>query len=650
MAENSNHTIDPVDSTTANKKEAAKQSTHSISFFQIRNGKGFEDDVDLLMRDVLNDARGNRDTSILHRLILRFLGPEGTYEQPIRSKEYIVATLEKYHVDATYRDLYYTQYARRHLTVPRFTYRLSFFDDFSPYGGSFNERYSLITWLETPTKSIQEAYLGSVVINPVAQTLICKATVDPNVSMYWDTDALDSHETNTVATDEAFVRLSTYKVNIAGKKLWIQAFPYHGQDGEALSCAEVTLLNLTRYYANEYNGYPLIEPSDILDAERHRAFSRVIPSTGLSYQTLCSILCDFGFRPELYDRSRLGQDNPSNRTGESSAQQIIHTYLESGIPIAVNVEPPTDPNNGHSLVVIGHGKPRAELENHARENAVLISEKKDEGEDASDTKDLGFTIRLLNTSDFFDTYVVMDDNQDPYSIRKFEELSIHPQMNIARFIAPIQRGMTVDAMDALMYFEQILRDPADGIASWAEGWFKKLRKSGRLPNSSSSDIDVAIRVYLASTRRFKPNRTENLSNAYRAAAYADIPLPRFVWVCEIFLLDELKAFYKSNDANGNQCSTARPVDAPYAFAEIVLDATVSRTTAARDAVLIEHFPDLIAYRMPDSTSKELSTLTEDEMQDIFDHDVDYGLGFIPAYSENLMLVTSQHQHVAVESE
>lgn len=642
-----------------------KKGYHTIRFYQIRNNKLLNKDVDGLMHDILKGVRGSRDTRILRRLISRLLGPKPEDHHPptIRSKKRIIATLEEFHVDATYRDLYCSQYARRHLTVPRFTYRLSFFDEFSTYHGPFEHKYSLVTWIGTPVESLQDAYLGSVVINPVAQTLICKAIIDPSVSMYWGTDTPDSQTARVVVPDEALMRLSTYAVNIAGKKLSVQAFPYHGQDGEALSCAEVTLLNLTRYYANEYNGYPLIEPSDILDAERQRAFSRVIPSTGLSYQTLCSILCDFGFRPELYDKNRLLQDRlkrdrMDSRSGESCLQQIIHTYLESGIPVAVNVEPKADPNNGHSLVLIGHGKPRKELERNAYENAILLRERRTKNTNSSQaedsdftTEDLGLTIRLLNTSDFYDTYVVMDDNQDPYSMRRFEDLSIHPEMDIARFIAPIQRGMTVDAMDALWYFGQILRDPANGITNWAGDWLKRIRSSKDPLGSDDSYMDVAMRVFLASTRRFKWNRTDRISNTWRAAIYAGVPLPRFVWVCELFLMDEFKTSFELSDVIDNEQPAAELNTRPHAFAEIILDATVSRTTAAEDAVLIKHFPDQIGYRMPNNTDKELSELTHEEMEeDILEHDGDYGLGFIPAYQENLMLVFSQHEAMIEETQ
>ena len=597
-----------------------KKLASVFKFFNIRKGAHFASDVSDLFDFICDAAKGSHDLRILSNLVSRLVGPAVG----------ILASVEAYHVDTTYRDLYYSQYARRHFDVSRFTYRVSFFDYFLE-----DDIYNLSTWASTPTTTIQEAYLGSVVINPVAKTLICKAFLEPGRSMYWPSS--DSNINSPLVRSDTYLRLSKYSANIAGKKLCVDAFPYHAQDGEALSCAEVTLLNLIRYYSNEYSGYPIVEPSDILDSEQLRAYSRVIPATGLSYQTLCSILCDFGFKPELYDQKRIEHNGVTAHSSVFSTQQIIHTYLESGIPIAVNVEPASDPIDGHSLVVIGHGELNAGLLNQARNNAVLLNERTNrdkEGTNSVSMVDLPFTIRLLRSSDFYDTCVVMDDNQDPYSVRDYSALSIHPQMQTARFIAPIQRGMTVDAMDAITRFESILRDPADGIASWAHEWLQNKLNEQPTQDQGRPHVEVVSRVFLASTRRYKPYRTNSIKDPIRRSFYAGIPLPHYVWVCELFLQSEYQPASSHEEQADDKAGLADKT-APTAFAEVVIDATVSRTTSARDSVLIKHFPDRFAFRMPDNPHGAMSIYAEFT-------DLDEYVGF-PAYTQNLMHVISEHQ-------
>lgn len=608
-----------------------KKLVNALKFFKIRKGKHFESDIDSLFGFICGATNDSHDLRILFNLISRLVGPT----------DGIVASVETYHVDATYRDLYYSQYARRHLDVSRFTYRVSFFDQFmeeapsGEYGTHFEATYNLSTWASTPTPTIQEAYLGSVVTNPVAKTLICKAYLDPARSMYWPGTYRGIG--SPLVRSDTYLRLSEYRTNIAGKKLCVLAFPYHAQDGEVLSCAEVTLLNVARYYSNEYSGYPNVEPSDILDSERLRAYSRVIPATGLSYQTLCSILCDFGFKPELYDQKRIERNGDTTRTATFSAQQIIHTYLESGIPVAVNVEPANDPIDGHSLVVIGHGELNAGLLSQARDNAVLLNERTVLDKESTNSvimADLPFTLRMLRSSDLYDTCVVMDDNQDPYSVRSYSALSIHPQMQTARFIAPIQRGMTVDAMDAITRFESILRDPADGVTNWAHEWLiSKVEKSDA--SQRKPCVEVVSRVFLASTRRYKPYRTNSIEDPTRRSFYAGVPLPHFVWVCELFLLSEYQTASNRERQLSDKPEYADEPAPPHAFAEVVIDATASRTTSARDSVLIKHFPARFSFRMPDNPHGTMSIHTDFE-------DLDDYVGF-PAYNQNLMPVSSEHQ-------
>ena len=88
-------------------------------------------------------------------------------------------------------------------------------------------------------------------------------------------------------------------------------------------------------------------------------------------------------------------------------------------------------------------------------------------------------------------------------------------------------------------------------------------------------------------------------------AYAMVPMPRFVWVCEI---------YRESD-----------YDALNAFAEIVIDATSvpGRGHNTRSLILM-HYPHVLGIRFPEQAEAEFNEMLE------LDED-----GLFPGFRKNL---------------
>lgn len=547
----------------------------------------------------------------------------------------VMTSLEFYHVDSTYRDAYYTYYSRRHFEVPRWTMRLSFFDWRSYQtkikntadGGDGDNAFSIWDWTLVPTQTLQELYLGSTVICPTHVAHLGRTLLDPSRMMTRPEGS---------ASSRAMVRLSTFVLNVAGKKLRIRAFPFHDQDQDIMSCAEVSILNLMKYYSNEFHGYAEIEPSDILGAELHNAHARLVPTTGLAYSDLCAVLQEFGFQPVLYEASDVSRRWEHTLPQGWAFRRLLHTYIESGIPVAVNVSPIDDSFTGHSLVCIGRTGVTKDFDVASKQGIVLdvcLREDPHTGETALLRSEV--PCRIVHAADLQREYVVMDDNQLPYAVRDFESMSIHSNMRNARLVAPLKMGMTVEADDIQFVFEKLAREPAQGILHHAGRWLSEYARE-----TNRSEVPVVMRPFLASSKRFKTYRVATVGRTcgpVRAQAYVSTPLPHYVWVCEFILKDEYDKFSHMDAMGAGQRSyDDNRIDdlqnLPKAFCEYVVDATAGPSNIGAVAVVMSHFPDSLSIRMPEELGDDLRSWPV--MPSSADASLERFEGF-PCYVENL---------------
>ena len=135
-------------------------------------------------------------------------------------------------------------------------------------------------------------------------------------------------------------------------------------------------------------------------------------------------------------------------------------------------------------------------------------------------------------------------------------------------------------------------DGHSGLFSWAGDYLREV--------DEGASHRVILRLFLASSRRFKRDRVEQfkeLRDGFRAQLYRTIPLPHFVWVAELYL---------ANPDGGVSCCDEGD---RRAFAELVIDATSSPNDRMVDAVLIWDFPYRITLRGPDGS---VSSYPKDE--------------------------------------
>ncbi len=483
----------------------------------------------------------------------------------------LTITREICHIDPIYRDCFYTCYSRQHSDTLRFSQRLCFFA-------------GAISFPLGEVETAQSRFLGSCVLNPTHSGAIGRTLINPRYL------AVASPEEKHVKS--ASVRTSQFKITVMGTPLVVDAFPYRAQDGLILRCVEVTLVNMVEYYSNKYEEYSFATGSKIHSLESQYLNERTIPARGITYVAASKILSSLGFQ------ARLHGDSPRSEGGFSFAR-TLHTYLDSGIPVAVNVATDDD-RAGHSLLCIGYapdwrGAGLSDVNpaytfRDASPGSPL-SKVIGRGLDVGDEKEAGEILSAWNdaqrcevalASDAGHQYIVMDDNQLPYRARKPEHLSLYENMHNNVLLVALHKGIMMDAVDAETNVMQLLSDGHSGLFSWAGDYLKDQGKEKICHR-------VVLRLFLASSRRFKRDRVEQfirLGDEFRTQLYRMIPLPHFVWVAELYLADS------DGDIPCWEENERR------AFAELVIDATSSPNDSLVDAVLIWDFPYRITLKGP----------------------------------------------------
>ena len=322
----------------------------------------------------------------------------------------------------------------------------------------------------------------------------------------------------------AHISICREYVNLLGTRLQLEGFPFISQDSDATVCAESSLWMLLRYYSNRYPAYSEVLPFQITNlASNHAIGRRVFPSSGLYSWQMAEALRLQKFSPVVYSK----QHYPHN------FYHLLYTYIESGLPLLVTVP---------QHVVVGYG--------HVSNYAIPAP--------AATT-----TPTNIYTSHFNHSIVVSDDNEFPYqllhSVGRAQGNQIDSKYgwnDIQEFIVPLPEKVFL---------------PAEKVQSAVENVLKRFQ-----PQSASlAGKRLLLRLFLTSARSFKRSlRERGMGHPSVQSVYRNLPLPHFVWVCEI--------------ANYAEYSADKKI-----VGEIVWDAT--RNANEPDGWIALHFPERLIY-------------------------------------------------------
>lgn len=288
---------------------------------------------------------------------------------------------------------------------------------------------------------------------------------------------------------EAHLSLCQEQVQIMGMDLRIQGFPFISQDADATVCAQSALWMLLRYYSNRYSWYSEILPFQITNlANQHAVGNRVYPSAGLFSWQLAEALRLQRFAPVVYSRAQYPND----------FDHLLYTYIESGLPLLITVP-------GH--VIVGYG--------HASDYTRVWPMP---------------TNGLVYSSHFNRSFVVSDDNHFSYQVLRengptLPHDSAYQWKDIEEFIVPLPEKVFLTADQAAKVIEILL--------------FRQTQTSIATHSPSLAGRKLLLRLFLTSSRSFKRHlHSRGMGSSLVATVYRNLPMPHFVWVCEVADFDE----------------------------------------------------------------------------------------------------------------
>ena len=504
----------------------------------------------------------------------------------------VSVVFERYYCDKVHRDSYYNYFSRMFSNIDRNCHRLSFFR--GKY--QFNAFYDIEINNHNIDFELQRDFIGILVLTPSFdmnnQTSIGRVYFDPN----------------KINIPHCYIRTTKFKFCILGRKFEIEAYPFIRQNLVSMSCSESVLWNILEYFGNRYSDYRRILPSDIIKCLDEQNEERLIPSSGLDIYSMESALKKFGFEPKLYAKEQYGK----------KLKKFFHRYIESAVIVAMELDISENllpdqfsdiqteqiqcsNSEGHSVVCIGHTEKKTILN--------LIESDKDIVDRIPDDKSKD-SFFVIDSSHFYNEYVIIDDNQMPYVINTYGHFSIDKNMELIGFTAPIYKHVNLDAVDVELVVKTFL-DAAGG-----SGLIKDLFSNNNI-NANSETNPLVLRFFLTTSRNFKKYRFASSTNLSEKVFYANIIYPKMIWVCELI---DYAAYIDDNKSN--KC----------VLGEIVIDST-SVQSELMNSIISLRICNFISFRMPDDTYETIRKDLSDSKG--IKHYNDYGFTFpYEMYSNN----------------
>ena len=450
---------------------------------------------------------------------------------------------DKYYVDRVYRDAYYSYFSNKHFDMPRNCQRLALFQGKFLYEDFLNGNE------ERKHQELQEALIGTTVIKPTpvehSNCTMGRTLLNPK----------------KMRLPKCYVRTTKFDVCILGVEYTIDAFPFTGQDGEVMTCAETCIWEILEYFGTRYPDYRTVLPKDIIAKLNSISQERILPSEGLTFLQMSDLLKAFGFEPRLYARKSYEKVLPKCLTNERNSsklsvfRKLFHYYVESAIPLTVGVGDSV--HEEHSVVCIGHGKEDYTLKN-------------------IDIKQVG-KLKIVDTANFYKEYVIIDDNQIPYRLEEFDHFAKNKNMKIQFLAVPLYKHIFLEVNGAM----EVINNFFEAYSCDIEIMLKDMN----LLKYNSEPL--VTRLFLTSSRNFKKFRINKAETLEEKLLYSEMKYPKFIWVCEF---STFFTYTREKEVVG----------------EIILDATAS-SEAVFDSVIAVRIGKYNGYR---ETSENIECLFE----------------------------------------
>ncbi len=471
------------------------------------------------------------------------------------AKQYLVETA---YIDRDFSAAYSAFYSTLYRQRSKFCSRVHFFsEDIESFLGDLTKE-ELATGLE----AANDRYLGHVVIRPLSHAPVGSGIV-----------ATAAFERPGTQID---VR-SDFKVHLLGAELKLTGIPVTEQDRRTGACAQSTIWTAGRHLQNRY-AIPWFSITDITEAALKPAESMVSRSlpAGSEYLTddsMVRALRTMGEHPIVYGREEDGWVEHPRRT--------ISRYLDSGIPVIVGLQ--RGEGIGHAVVAVGSRLSVNPLR-PSKDGAIM-------GDRLSE---------ILVNDDQAGVYVPMAVERPARGAAGAAEPA--GEADHARYdlddaiflIVPLPNKVFLKAETA----ETLARDK---VAHVVRTRSEHLKDGGVTVPVDEWPVDPAFyatpvsnlvaRTYLTLGWKYKQRLMRNLVPEQLKEEVTSMQLPRYVWVTEFSLAEDVVDLDPCN----------RRVRG-----HVLIDATGSNH---EDPVLLTHVPGIIMAEVfePDSSGPEMQT-------------------------------------------
>jgi len=461
----------------------------------------------------------------------------GEHLKQLRSDIYFYAEFP--YVERVFRDTYYSYFSTKKSSYIRECVRIALFDEPVRKNDFFDP--------ESIERLRREGnFLGFITLRPTKRKHIGRSVLSP-----------DSFETNSFSCCE-----TKFSVTINGIDLQVFGFPHQSQDGESMSCAEVTLWSTAEYFGHKYSEYRTVLPSDLVKILRSRSYERQLPTKGLYGHQISYALKKLGFGVKIYSRKGNLLD----------FDKIVDTYVESGIPIIALID---TPKSGHVYLLIGHDRTMTETDPIVKEEIELYNGRK---------------IVVTDSADLYKgqkRYVTIDDNMPPYRLIDIDNpvsSYLEGGFDGKRFDTSTAEGKKKQQNCEINWLSSSINGvvvPLYGKvyldAKLARRIVISLLKSKEI-GYSCDESEIVLRLLLTSSRSFKRKFSLEKKSVHKKIILTQ--MPKFIWIAELSTAKLFKSKTKQ------------------AFGMIVLDATEA-SSSYLDSLLFILYPDKWYYRGKD---------------------------------------------------
>ncbi len=477
------------------------------------------------------------------------------------------------YTDKMYRDAYYIYLSHLHFDIERHCQRLALFKGRIPLQNFFDSDCH---------KDLQKQILGTMVIRP---------------SYNYSTEyTLGRTLLNPYKLEYPFhyIRTAQYKVTVCGQTYTIDAFPFSNQHGDVLRCAETSVWSLMEYYGTRYENYSVVLPSSILSWASKELPERSLPSDGLTYSQISSLLKTFNFEPriyervayrntakvskeELFDKLLAGKDIYSIFRMEIGEEESLAGYGKMGQHMSKFVKQNEIDTEKIAMQMDEEIKKALKIENEEKarkrdeirqvsfqnlfhyyvESGIpLITAVCNSREDIHHSivvighderspyrqykEVIGLqefkygNLYMIDSSSLYERYITIDDNQHPYRSEKFDHFSLFQNCQVEAFIVPLYRHILLDAEAAVSIIETVYRDSV----SLLQSTLQQLREEEKIEcEGNSIDNPIVLRYYLTTSRGFVDFRNRDTDYLEEKLFYDTTPFPKFIWVGEYSTLE-----------------------------------------------------------------------------------------------------------------